>query len=258
MSNAFVFTEDKVRKGSEPIKTGAYQNLIVENFYFTEEHSNHSGLDYLKLHAEFKEAETDRSIRFSNFNAFYAGVIENGTWTFMNPQKEGKERTASMAVEIANSLFYLLLGQAFAPENLQANMKLVDAKAKDAKGVEIAVKAFPEVIGKTIGATITRCENGYEKDGEWVENARLRFERFFSPKDQKTAFEKHTKAAATYVKEFTDSFDEDYVEPIWDKKLIALREKLGGLKPVGAGAAVSGEGVSATPVVGGGVENLLG
>lgn len=211
----FTFSEDKVKKGSEPIKTGVY-DVLLDGVYFTEEKSDRG--EYLRLHIAATDIETERKISFEGFGALYAGTRDGDKWTFMNPKKDGKDLTPSGAVETLNQLSFLITGKAYAPEDLQDGLVLTKGKAKDYKGKEIHCFYASDLSGKAISLVVKRFKDGYVKNKEeWVDTERVRLENVISSDDRKTAFETSENREATYEKEYLAMFDEDYVEPLYGK-----------------------------------------
>lgn len=251
---SFQFTEDKINKAAEPIKTGIY-DVVIENAYITEEHSTRSGLDYIQFHLELLDTETDRKIQFTGMNGFYAGVIEDGVYTFLNPKKEGKDRTVSRVAEMINSMFFLLFKQSFEVSKLHESMKLQKAKALNYKKEEIDVYAIPDLIGQNILVAITRIEDGYVKDGTtWVDTQKPRLDTFLSAKTNKTAYETFKKIDGTpYKDKFEVERPEDYVEALWDKTKIEQKKKFSSLQP----QAQASEGTTAGAPITASMNNLL-
>lgn len=212
----FTFSEDKVKKGSEPIKTGMYDTLL-EGVYFTEEKSPKG--EYLKLHIEAIDVDSERKIQFNGMNAIYAGTREGDNWSFMNPKQDGKDLQATGAVETLNQMLYLITGKAFAPEDLKDGLVLTKGKAKDYEGKEFDCYYASELSGKAITMAIKRFKDGYVKNKEeWVDTEKYRLENVISTDERKTAFETSENREATYEKEFNETFDSDFVEQLYGKK----------------------------------------
>lgn len=216
---SFEFTEDTIRQGSAPFTSGLH-DFIIEAFYFAER-TKKDGSKWLNLNIGLVEAETSRKLNFTGFDAIYGGSIDdNGTWNLKT--KDGKKDQRS--VETLNS-FLLLAGlPTYAGSDFQTKIAYEKTKQKE-YNTEVDALTIKELIGRPITIGIKMEEDGYEKDGLWVEQTKPRLEAIFDTATRKTAFEKATNKPAKFHEDFAKSFPEDYVSEIWgDKK--ALKDKL--------------------------------
>lgn len=218
MSATFMFSEDKIRKGSEPFKTGVH-TLMIEDCYIAEKNKRDGG-KFISFGVNLVDPETNKKLFLSAMNAEYCGSVEeDGTWNFLNSKGE-----AFKGLETINQYLYVLFKQAYSANDLQTKVAFVDSKVKEF-GKDIDVKTLKELIGKTIAVAIRVEEDGYVKDGTWVDTVRYKLDSVFNPDSMKTAFEISQNKPASFAKEFEQEFDEDYVSPLWDKEKIALRDK---------------------------------